>query len=250
MQRVEWDTVYSGHEAGLRRLGAGGMDGRQDVGIYGEGALPLPLILTLFERRDDAEWRQAETFHSKPWFSEEKSVHGTSGPLHTEPHDLAPISELVKESMVDRGLPYTPDMFTTGATPQGCGDVPRTIHQGIRATAADFITKGYRRENITIKTEVTVDRVVLSKDDSGELTATGVVALTKDGDQVEYTATKEVIVSAGAYCSPLILMRSGIGAKEELAQHGIECRVDLPGVGKNLMDHVVRILPFLLKYCY
>ncbi|KAF2465326.1 alcohol oxidase [Lindgomyces ingoldianus] len=181
---------------------------------------------------------KSETFHGKDWFKAEPSVHGSSGPLHIEPHDLAPISELVRDSMVDQGLPYHPDMFSTGETPHGCGDVPRTVHKGIRSTAADFITKGYRRENITIKTDVTVDKVTLSKS-SSDLTVTGVLAISKDGTQTEYRARKEVIISAGAYCSPAILMRSGLGPKDELAKHGIETQVDLPGVGKNLMDHVL-----------
>jgi choline dehydrogenase-like flavoprotein len=166
------------------------------------------------------------------------SVHGTSGPLHTEPHDLAPISERVRESLIDQGLPYHADMFSTGETPHGCGDVPRTVHQGIRSTAADFITKGYRRENIMIKTEVTVDKLLFSQDNE-HLTATGVATISKNGKKIDYHARKEVIVAAGAYCSPPILMRSGLGPKEQLEKHGIECRVDLPGVGGNLMDHIL-----------
>ncbi|KAF2186524.1 GMC oxidoreductase [Zopfia rhizophila CBS 207.26] len=181
---------------------------------------------------------KAETFHGKDWFKANSADHGSSGPLHTEPHDLAPISQLVRESMIDQGLPFHQDMFTTGETPHGCGDVIRTVHKGIRSTAADFITKGFRRENITITTDATVDKVILSKD-SGELTATGVLTVSKDGQQKEYRARKEVIVSAGAYCSPLILLRSGIGPKDELAKHGIECKIDLSGVGNNLQDHVL-----------
>jgi choline dehydrogenase-like flavoprotein len=182
--------------------------------------------------------KKAETFHEKGWHKADMSVHGTSGPLHTEPHDLAPISERVRESLVDQGLPYHADMFSTGETPHGCGDVPRTVHQGIRSTAADFITKGYRRENITIKTEVTVNKLLFNKD-SEDLTATGVATISKNGKKIDYQAKKEVIVAAGAYCSPPILMRSGLGPKEQLEKHGIECLVDLPGVGGNLMDHVL-----------
>lgn len=172
------------------------------------------------------------------------SVHGTSGPLHIEPHDLAPISERVKESMMDFGLPYHPDMFSTGETPHGCGDVPRTVHQGIRTTAADFVTNGYKKANITIKTEVVVDKILFS-DGAGEPTATGVATVSKTGEKIAYQARKEVIVAAGAYCSPTILMRSGLGPAKELQKHGIECRVDLRGVGKNLQDHCVS--DFLFK---
>lgn len=176
--------------------------------------------------------------HEKDWHKADMSVHGTSGPLHIEPHDLAPISERVKESMIDMGLPYHPDMFSTGETPHGCGDVPRTVHQGIRSTAADFVTKGYKRANITIKTEVVVDKILFS-DESGKPTATAVATVSKAGKKIEYQANKEVIVTAGAYCSPTILMRSGLGPREELEKHGIECKVDLPGVGRNLQDHCV-----------
>lgn len=104
--------------------------------------------------------------------------------------------------------------------------------------AADFITKDRKRNNITIKTEVTVDKVILSQD-RDELTATGVATISKTGQKIEYRARKEVIIAAGAYCSPTILMRSGIGPKDELEEHKIDCLVNLPGVGKNLMDHVV-----------
>lgn len=142
--------------------------------------------------------------------------------------------------MIDMGLPYHPDMFSTGETPHGCGDVPRTVHQGIRSTAADFVTKGQKKANITIKTEVVVDKVLFSNG-SGEPTATGVSTISKEGKKIDYQARKEVIVTAGAYCSPTILMRSGLGPKAELEKHGIECRVDLPGVGQNLQDHCVSV---------
>jgi len=133
-------------------------------------------------------------------------------------------------------------MFTTGETPQGCGNATRTVHQGLRSTAADFITKGYRRDNITIKTDVTVNNVVLSDTAEG-LRASGVSFTLKSGEIGTVKARKEVTVSAGAYCSPTILLRSGIGAKSELEKLGIPCNVDLPGVGQNLMDHVVRTSP-------
>jgi choline dehydrogenase-like flavoprotein len=51
-------------------------------------------------------------------------------------------------------------------------------------------------------------------------------------------ASKEVILSSGAFGSPQILLRSGVGPKEEIIKHGIEHKIDLPGVGKNLQDHI------------
>lgn len=129
-------------------------------------------------------------------------------------------------------------MFSTGETPHGCGHAPRTVHQGLRTTSADFITKGYHRENITIMVNATVDKVII-KTVNGKLKATGVAVVGIDGTKSEVFAKNEVIISGGAYCSPNILNRSGIGAKDELEKLGIETLVDLQGVGKNLMDHLV-----------
>lgn len=143
--------------------------------------------------------------------------------------------------MESKGLPLDPDMFSHGANPHGCGHVPRTVTNGLRTTGADFITGKNQKDNITIVTGAHVDRVVLEKDDDGGLRAAGVRAILADGTVFEAKAKKEVIVSGGAYCSPNILNRSGIGAGEELEKHGIATVVDLPGVGKNLMDHMVCI---------
>ena len=139
--------------------------------------------------------------------------------------------------MESQGLPLHPDIFTTGDTPNGCGHAPRTVYKGNRSTAADYyVNKG---PNLAILTNTTVDKIVLNKAGS-DLRATAVRVIEKDGTAKIIKARKEIVVSGGAYSSPPILMRSGIGAREELTSHGIECQVNLPGVGKNLMDHVVR----------
>lgn len=131
-------------------------------------------------------------------------------------------------------------MFTTGARSHGCGHVVRTVYQGLRSTAADFVTKDYQRRNVTIKTDAIVDRVLLeSHNGTDGLRATGVVTVAADGTEQIYRANKEVIISSGTYCSPAILLRSGIGPKDDLETLGIPCLVDLPGVGRNLMDHLV-----------
>jgi choline dehydrogenase-like flavoprotein len=138
--------------------------------------------------------------------------------------------------MADQGLPQQDDMFTTGDNPHGCGHVPRTVYKGNRTTAANFLLG--LGSNLTVKTNTIVDKVILEGEGSS-LRASAVVVVDKSGSKTEIKARREIVVSGGAYCSPTILMRSGIGGKEELEQHGIECKVDLPGVGKNLMDHLV-----------
>lgn len=176
--------------------------------------------------------------HNKPWFKAAMQEHGDSGHLHIEPHDLAPISNLILDSMESQGLPLLADMFSTGESPHGCGHVPRSHWKGNRTTAADYLVgKG---PNLAILTETTVDKVFI-EGENGNLSATSVQVIDKEGMTKVIKANKEVIVSGGAYCTPAVLMRSGIGAKDELAKHGIECKVDLPGVGKNLMDHLARL---------
>ncbi|GLI79631.1 hypothetical protein PoHVEF18_007970 [Penicillium ochrochloron] len=182
--------------------------------------------------------KKAETFHSKPWFEAENESHGYSGPLHTEPHDLAPISNLLLDSFVSEGMPLNQDMFSTGDVPHGCGHAPRSVYNGIRTTGADFVTNKNSRGNITIQTDATVDKVIFTQEGE-QLRASGVATKTTDGGSTIYHARKEIIISGGAYCSPAILLRSGIGPTEELAKHNIPCKVSVPGVGKNLMDHLI-----------
>lgn len=142
------------------------------------------------------------------------------------------------DSFVSQGMPLHHDMFSTGNVAQGCGHVPRTVYQGTRTTGADFVTNKNHRGNITIKTDTTVDKIIFSKQ-ANETRASGVVTQTSDGGSNIYYARKEIIISAGAYCSPAILLRSGIGPKAELEQYNIASLVNLRGVGKNLMDHLV-----------
>ncbi|KAJ5578627.1 uncharacterized protein N7459_007591 [Penicillium hispanicum] len=182
--------------------------------------------------------RKSETFHSKSWFQADATSHGYSGPLHTEPHDLAPISNLLMDSFVSQGLPLNHDMFSTGEVPHGCGHAPRTVYEGIRTTGADFVTKTNLRGNITVKTDTTVDKIIFTKQGI-QPRASGVATSASESTSKTYYARKEIIISSGAYCSPAILLRSGIGPKQELDKHNIECTVNSPGVGKNLMDHLI-----------
>lgn len=143
---------------------------------------------------------------------------------------------MILESMESQGLKRQDDMFTTGDNPHGCGHVPRTHYKGNRTTSANYFKN--QGPNLAIKTETIVDKIIL-EGGGDTLKAVAVKVIEKDGTSRELKANKEIIVSGGAYCSPAILMRSGIGSKAELAVHGIDCKVDLPGVGKNLMDHLV-----------
>lgn len=179
---------------------------------------------------------KAETFHPKEWYQHDPLNHGDSGFLHTAPHDPAPITNLLLESMESQGFPYNPDMFSAGKIVHGCGHAVRTVYNGIRSVATDFTdTAG---NNLWIWTEVLVDKVNLETPESGVWQAVSVDVV---HNKTSYTirARKEIIISGGAYCSPLILLRSGIGSRSETKSFGIENKVYLPGVGKNLMDHLI-----------
>lgn len=99
--------------------------------------------------------------------------------------------------------------------------------------AVAYLNPVLSRPNLTIVTRALVTRVVLDG-----ARATGVEYLL-DGKLTQARAAEEIVVSAGAFDSPKLLMLSGIGAAAELRKHGIEPRVDLPGVGQNLQDHLL-----------
>lgn len=109
------------------------------------------------------------------------------------------------------------------------GPNPMNVIDGIRVnTGMTYLNKEVRvRPNLTILAETLIDQILFD----GEK-AVGII--TSKGEKLY---AKEVILSAGAIGSALILMRSGIGPKEELARHGIALKKDKP-VGKTLRDHV------------
>ena len=111
-------------------------------------------------------------------------------------------------------------------------------HKGIRTTGADFVTNAHHKSNIDIIVETLVDKINFDTSSSPPR-ATSVDIIDKDGSTRTIKTRKEIIISGGSYCSPTILLRSGIGAKDELAKHNIDTIVDAPGVGQNLLDHII-----------
>lgn len=180
--------------------------------------------------------KKSETFHPSDWFPHDKNSHGYDGPLHIEATPTGPLGDLFFKSYQSKGLPYHPDMFSSGETSRGCGHGLRTTWQGYRTTAADFVTKDNKKKNVTIKCDSLVDKVIWDKS-GGKPRAKGVEYVDKQGNRHNALAKREVILTAGTYCSPAIAMRSGLGVKKDLEALGIECLSDLPGMGKNLQDH-------------
>lgn len=168
----------------------------------------------------------------------ESEYHGATGPLHIE--DLRspnPLSETLLEAAVATGMPRNDDF--NGAEQVGAGFNQVTQRRGTRWTTADgFVAPARRRRNFTVLTDAHVDRLRI---EGGR--AVG-VEVTRAGQQEFHRADREVVVSAGAFNTPQILMLSGIGPADHLVQHGIQVVVDNPNVGSHLMDHPFYVANF------
>ena len=101
-----------------------------------------------------------------------------------------------------------------------------------------------------MKANVFIDKVLLEEKDNGRQRATGILMQGSEGEATEVKARREVVLSGGAFGSPAILLRSGIGPKDEVEAVGIRSVVDLKGVGKNLMDHPVSTFHSPPLFCW
>jgi choline dehydrogenase len=162
----------------------------------------------------------------------QSAVHGTGGPLCVS--DIAPLNRLSQAFLEAGGqLQYKSNNDFNGVEQEGFGPYQVTQRDGKRCSAADaFLRPALERENCNAITGAMVRRVII---EDGR--AVG-VEVDIDGETQTLRANKEVILSGGAINSPQTLLLSGIGPANELAEHGISVEHDLPGVGKNLQDHL------------
>ncbi len=188
----------------------------------------------------DDRWRWD---HVLPLFLRTEDYHAGRGPFHgaggewrVEQQRLRwDILDAFRDAARETGIPNSDD-FNTGDN-EGCGYFDVNQKSGIRwNTAKAFLRTAMRRGNLTIMTGSQVDKLMLTTE-HGRTRCTG-VAFTGGGQRWHAQATRETVLSAGAIGSPQILQLSGIGPAALLAQHGITPRVDLPGVGENLQDHL------------
>ena len=158
--------------------------------------------------------------------------HGADGPLNVAERPYTnPLSHAFVEAAQQAGLPFNPDF--NGAVQLGCGLFQVTQKGGSRWSAASaYLHPAAARENLTILTKAQATRVVI---ENGR--AIGVEYVRK-GKRHTARAEQEVLLAGGAINSPQLLLLSGIGPAEELRALGIKVAHDLPGVGKNLQDHL------------
>lgn len=171
-------------------------------------------------RKSEHNSRPADDFHAK------------DGPLRVSDQvDPHPISRAFIDATCQHGLAANPDF--NGETAAGSGFYQVTCHGALRqSTARAFLKPAMGRPNLTVRTNA---RVLSVKTHKGRVT--GVEVASGRSSEI-LTVRAEVILSAGAINSPRLLMMSGIGDADELAAIGITPVHHLPGVGKNLQDHL------------
>ena len=158
--------------------------------------------------------------------------HGTEGPIIVRRHpldELQPDQAAFYNACVAAGYAENPDHNHPDAT--GVGPYPLNNPEGIRwSTAIGFLSMARHRINLTIRPNCTTRRVLFD-----DTRATGVEV--ESGGESFVVNGDEIILSAGPIGSPHLLMLSGIGPADQLAEHGISLVKDVPGVGQNLRDH-------------
>lgn len=153
------------------------------------------------------------------------------------PEEIQPFQRGFLAAAVAAGVPQTDDLDDLDGE-VGCGSEPVNVVDGVRwNTAFGYLDPVRDRRELTVVAEATVERVLIA---NGQ--AIGVRA-TVGGQPVELRADL-VVLSAGAYGTPEILLRSGIGPGADLREHGLAVQADLPGVGANLHDHPASQLEF------
>lgn len=165
------------------------------------------------------------------WQDGENTWRGASGPLGTEwARTRDPLYDAWIEAGKASGFPHTEDY--NGSQQEGFGRGQFTIRDGWRSSAARaFLRPAKRRPNLTVKVGAHTTRVLLQG------TRASGIEYVKNGKTEKVLAHREVILSAGAFNTPQLLMLSGIGPAEHLQTVGIKPVVDLP-VGRNLQDHL------------
>ncbi|MGW7486429.1 GMC family oxidoreductase [Streptomyces sp. NPDC054786] len=174
-------------------------------------------VLPYFLRAEDFQGERS------PW-------HGTGGPLTvSEGRSRHPLMAAYLAAAQEAGHPFTADF--NGPEQDGVGYYHLTQRDGMRcSTAVAYLRPALARPNLEVLTGAQCTRILFDGD-----RASG-VEVERGGELLQRRAEREVVLSAGAYNSPQLLMLSGIGVAGELAALGITPRVDLP-VGENLQDH-------------
>jgi choline dehydrogenase len=158
-------------------------------------------------------------------------LHGRAGPipvLRAPEGELTPMDRAFIAAARDLGFPTLTDLNASADQRPGIGPRPQNVADGVRMNAAlTYLAPARDRPNLAVVAGTLVDRIVLEAS-----RAVGVRTATH-----EIYRADDIVLAGGAYGSPAILMRSGIGPANALRLVGLDVTVDLPGVGAHLLDH-------------
>ncbi len=172
-------------------------------------------------------FRRAET-----WEEGANAYRGGDGPLRIRrSHSPDPLFDAFLQACEALGYPANDDH--NGARHEGIARGQSNIKDGRRHSLADaYLRPALRRGNVTLETGAHATRILFEGP-----RAIG-IEYVQGGQTKQVHAEREVILSGGVFNSPHLLMLSGIGPADELKAQGIDCRIDAPGVGRNLQDHI------------
>lgn len=200
----------------------------------------------MFTRGDPKDFDQWAQMGAKGWSFDEvlpyfrrmesswrgsSDRHGNAGPISTQRHPTENVlCNALYETARRKGFDVNEDFEKVG--PEGFGAPDFSIHRGRRAsTAKRYLEPARGRPNLVVETHAQTTRILFERN-----VAVG-VEYVQNGQHHTARASREVILSGGAYNSPQLLMLSGIGPADHLRALGIKVKVDLPGVGQNLQEH-------------
>ena len=190
-------------------------------------------------------WSYADAL---PYFRRQESWEGGANDFRGGDGPIATRMSRYPDPLVDAwmaagqaaGQPLSPDY--NGAQQEGFSRLQSTIHKGRRVSGATaYLRPALARPNLRIEVEAQVTRVLMDG-----TRATGIEYVQR-GQKRTARAGSEVILSGGVINTPQVLMLSGIGDPEELAQHKIAVKMSLRGVGRNLQDHITAMINYSRK---
>jgi 4-pyridoxate dehydrogenase len=181
-------------------------------------------------------FRRAES-----WEGGADTYRGSDGPLNTRFTTFEdPICEAFLAAGQSAGHTFTEDY--NGKQQEGFARIQMTLRNGHRgSTARTYLRPALNRANLSVETNALTTKIVM------EGTRAVGIEYIKDGQVRVARADREVILAGGSINSPQLLMLSGIGHPDELKPHGIQSRIPLKGVGKNLLDHTSTAMTFRRK---
>ncbi|KAG6900568.1 hypothetical protein C0993_008722 [Termitomyces sp. T159_Od127] len=231
-----------------------GLGGSSCINFLG-WTLPPAVDVDVFERLGNHGWnwnefhrysRKIERFHPPSKEVSDLFPHsyghdrGSSGPLQTTvPPHAHTIDAMLRETFLNMGITALRDPYQGEVNgiwiPSSTID-PKTWTRSTSMTA--YLVPVQDRPNLTVLTKALVCRILFAqKRNIGDLVATGVEFIHQNTKYI-ISADREVILSAGTIKNPQILELSGIGNSNILSGIGVETKIELPGVGENLQDHI------------